>query len=36
MADFLATEVGRSLATGAVLLQAIGIVWSSQIGKVRY
>lgn len=36
MSDFLATDVGRWLVTAAVVLQAIGIVWSAQIGKIKY
>jgi tight adherence protein B len=36
MNEFLATTIGRSLVTGAVVLQAIGIVWSANIGKIKY
>jgi Flp pilus assembly protein TadB len=36
MQEFLATDIGRTLVAGSILLQAIGIVWATQIGKVRY
>jgi Flp pilus assembly protein TadB len=36
MVDFLSTRVGRMLVVGAVGLQAIGIAWSTRMGKVKY
>lgn len=36
MSDFLSTQVGSYLVTGAVVLQAIGIVWSNRIGRIKY
>jgi Flp pilus assembly protein TadB len=36
MEQFLTTTLGRGLVTFAVLLQAVGIVWSASISRVRY
>jgi len=36
MRQFLATTLGRGLVTGVVILQAVGIVWSAAISRVKY
>jgi Flp pilus assembly protein TadB len=36
METFLSTSIGASLAAGAVVLQAIGIVWSSLMSRIRF
>jgi Flp pilus assembly protein TadB len=36
MVDFLSTTVGRGLVSGAVVLQAVGIVWSAALSRLRY
>jgi tight adherence protein B len=32
---FLANPIGQACVAGALLLQAVGVVWASKIGKVR-
>jgi tight adherence protein B len=34
MAGFLASPIGKSMVAGAVLLQGVGVVWTSRIGRV--
>ncbi len=36
MMEFLQTSIGSFLAAGSMLLQAVGIVWMSQISRMRY
>jgi tight adherence protein B len=36
MEAFLATALGQQLVAAAILLQAVGIVWSSSLAKMRY
>lgn len=36
MEGFLSTAVGQTLVAAAVLLQAIGIVWSARVSRMRY
>ncbi len=36
MHDFLATNMGQMLAAGAMLFQAVGVVWSAILSKLRY
>jgi tight adherence protein B len=36
MHQFLSTTLGRGMVTFAVVLQAVGIVWSAAISRVRY
>jgi Flp pilus assembly protein TadB len=36
MQQFLATAVGQYLAAGALLLQAVGMVWSSALSRLKY
>jgi Flp pilus assembly protein TadB len=35
MADFLHTTIGQTLAIGAMMLQGIGVVWTSWMSRVR-
>jgi tight adherence protein B len=34
--DFLGSDVGTKLAAGAVMLQAIGLVWMSRLTQIRF
>src|SRR4029077_2279866 len=36
MEAFLKTTLGQGLGTGVVLLQALGIVWSALLSRLRY
>jgi tight adherence protein B len=36
MAEFLTNSVGKALVSGALILEAVGIVWASHIGKVKF
>jgi Flp pilus assembly protein TadB len=36
MRQFLATLVGQYLVAGAIVLQAVGLVWASTISRLRY
>jgi tight adherence protein B len=36
MVNFLNNSLGQSLVSGALVLQAVGIVWAAQIGKVKF
>jgi Flp pilus assembly protein TadB len=35
MADFLNTTVGQTMALGGIVLQAVGVVWTSWMSRVR-
>ncbi|HKI30314.1 MAG TPA: type II secretion system F family protein [Gemmataceae bacterium] len=36
MVKFLSSTVGRGLAAGAIVLQAVGVVWTSAISRVKF
>jgi len=36
MADFLGTSIGQTFVAAAMLLQALGILWSARISRMRY
>ncbi|MCI0682415.1 MAG: type II secretion system F family protein [Gemmataceae bacterium] len=36
MRQFLATSVGQYLAAGAIVLQAVGLVWASALSRLKY
>ena len=36
MQAFLSTTIGSSLAAGAMVMQALGIVWSAAISRMRF
>ncbi|MBV9124830.1 MAG: type II secretion system F family protein [Planctomycetes bacterium] len=36
MRQFLSTAIGRNLAAGAIVLQAVGIVWSAALSRLKY
>jgi len=36
MSDFLATVLGQVLVAGALLLQALGIVWTNALSRLKY
>jgi tight adherence protein B len=36
MRDFLATSIGQWLVAGAIFLQAVGLVWSSAMSRMKY
>jgi Flp pilus assembly protein TadB len=36
MQEFLSTSIGSFFAAGAMLLQAVGIVWMSYISRMRF
>ena len=36
MRQFLATNLGQALVAGAMLLQAVGIVWSAVLSRMKY
>ena len=36
MRQFLATNLGQAMAAGAMLLQALGIVWSAYLTRMKY
>jgi tight adherence protein B len=36
MADFLSTYVGQGLSVGAIVLQAVGVAWTSWLSRARY
>lgn len=36
MREFIATSVGRSLVVVAIVMQALGLVWSTWLGRVRF
>ena len=36
MRQFLATTIGQALIAGALVLQALGVVWSILLSRVRY
>ena len=36
MREFLATSIGSFLASGSMLLQAVGILWMSYISRMKF
>jgi tight adherence protein B len=36
MENFLATEIGQILAAGAILLQALGLLWAARVSRMKY
>jgi hypothetical protein len=36
MGEFLATSIGRSLVIAAIAMQALGLIWSTWLGRVRF
>jgi len=36
MQEFLTNSVGKGLVSGALILEAVGIVWAAHIGKVKF
>ena len=36
MRQFLGTSIGQGLAAGAILLQAVGLVWSAALSRLKY
>ncbi|MBM3996907.1 MAG: pilus assembly protein TadB [Planctomycetes bacterium] len=36
MSQFLATVIGQYLVAGAIVLQAVGLVWASALSRLRY
>jgi Flp pilus assembly protein TadB len=36
MRQFLATSIGQGLAAGAILLQAVGLVWTAALSRMKY
>jgi len=36
MLQFLATTVGQYLVAGAIVLQAVGLVWASALSRLKY
>jgi tight adherence protein B len=36
MEEFLTNSVGKALVAGALVLEAVGIVWAAHIGKVKF
>ena len=36
MGEFLTNPIGEKLAAGAVVLQAVGIVWAARVGKLKF
>jgi tight adherence protein B len=36
MRQFLATSIGQYMAAGAILLQAVGLVWASALSRLKY